>query len=207
VSGSRTIAPDRRRLREATRAGIRRQTRWLGRGLICLGVVVVVRVYGAEASAWIDGALHSQTPQQLAQTAALTLGVALLALLGIGALMLLSATGLSGGLGPIDDNARRRLGPVGVGERRPPWLWWAGLALVGISLARHLGVIAGASRAVESSPTALAELWWSWGLEVLTIAGGLLIVGGLVELWIDEQARRRALHRSPEELREELRSR
>jgi len=204
VSGSRTIAPDRRRLREASRAGLRPRSRWLGRGLLCLALAAGLEVYGPNILQTLQELLRSDDPQQLLTIAALTLASALLALLGLAALIGLGAAGLSRDLGPVDHARRRRL-RIGAGDRPSPKLWWIGLILLGVTLAVHRGVLAGASRAVDSSPTTLAGLWYAWGLEVLTIGGALLVVGGAVELYLDERARRRTLYRSPEELREELR--
>ena len=204
MSGSRTIAPDRRRLREASRAGVRPRSRWLGRGLLCLALAAGLELYGPELLQTTLELLRSDDPRQLLTIAGLTLASTLLALLGLAALASLSAAGLSGDLGPVDRARRDRL-RIGKGDRPSPTLWWIGLTLLGVTLAVHRGVLAGASRAVDSSASALAGLWYAWGLEVLTIGGALLVVGGAIELYLDERARRRTLYRSPEELREELR--
>ncbi len=204
MSGSRTIAPDRRRLREASRAGVRPRSRWLSRGLLCLALAAGLELSGPRVLQTIQELLRSDDPRQLLTIAGLALGAALLALLGLAALASLSAAGLSRDLGPVDHARRRRL-RIGNGDRPAPTLWWIGFILLGGALAVHRGVLAGASRAVDSSPSALAGLWYAWGLEVLTVGGALLVIGGAAELYLDERARRRILHRSPEELREELR--
>ncbi len=206
MSGSRTIAPDRRRLREASRAGVRARSRWLGRGLLCLALAFVLENYGPQTLTWLREQLRGDDPEQLLLTAAITLSSALLALLGLAALASLSAAGITRDLGPADHARRARL-RVGAGERPSPTLAWVGLILLWITLAIHRGVLAGASRAVDASPEALAALWYAWGVEVLTTGGVVLVLGGALELYLDERARRRTLYRSHEELREELRER
>ncbi len=204
MSGSRTIAPDRRRLREASRAGVRARSRWLGRGLLCLALAFLLENYGPQALSTLREQLAGDDPEQLLRGAAVSLGSALLALLGLAALASLAAAGLSRDLGPVDHARRARL-RIGAGDRPSPTLAWLSLILLGLTLAIHRGVLAGASRAVDASPEALATLWYAWGVEVLTIGGVVLVLGGALELYLDERARRRTLYRSHDELREELR--
>ncbi len=204
MSEARTIAPDRRRLRQASRAGMRSRSRWLSRGLLCLVLALLLQGFHARGLAWASDALRSDDPLRLLQSASAGLGLVLLALLGVAALCLLSTTALTGNLRPIDGGGLRKLK---ASRHREPALAWLGLILLAISLGVHRGVLAGASRAVDSTPSSLPVLWAIWGIDVLTIGGALLLVGGLIELFLDERLRRQALHRSPRELRDELRER
>ncbi|HFE45268.1 MAG TPA: hypothetical protein ENJ18_07200 [Nannocystis exedens] len=204
VSSARTIAPDRRRLQQATRAGLRSRSRWLGRGLLCLVLALLLQGFRTRGLTWLSNTLHRNDPLQLFGQASAGLGLVLLTLLGTAALCLLTTAALTGNLRPIEAGDLRKLK---AGRRREPALAWLGLILLAISLGVHRGVLAGASRAVDATPTSLPVLWTIWAIDVLTISGALLLIGGLVELLLDERLRRQALHRSPHELREELRER
>ncbi|MCB9707013.1 MAG: hypothetical protein H6711_34550 [Myxococcales bacterium] len=201
----RTIAPDDRRLREAAQAGVRRRPRWLARGLLCLALATLLDGLGSELREGLGDALpealRGGDPGALLERAA-TLS---LAIHGVAALALVGASALVGGLGPV--SSPREPAMIALRDRPTPGLWPLAGLLVGIALLLHRGVIAGAARAVDAGPAELLSFWSGWLSAGLTIGGGLLIAGGLAELALDERGRRRALRRSPEELRDDARRR
>lgn len=183
---------------------MRSRSRWLGRGLLCLVFALLLQGFRETGLAWTGDALRSDDPLQLLHSASAGLGLVLLALLGVAALCLLTTMALCGNLRPVEGGGLRKLK---ASQHREPALAWLGLLLLAISLGVHRGVLAGASRAADSTPSSLPVLWAIWGIDVLTIGGALLLVGGLAEFLLDERLRRRALHRSPREFRDELRER
>jgi hypothetical protein len=201
---ARTIAPDQRRLREATRAGIRRSSVWLGRGFLCLALAAGLSAIGPRLLALAELDLAA-APEVAFASLLRAGGLFLVVLVGVAAALRVVAVGLSGGLGPVDSRLSRRF--RGVDERRGAPLVVLALVVLGLSVAIHRGVLAGASRGVDASAVGLRELWTGWGAGVLAVAGALLVVFGVVELLLDELDRRRALRLSPEEHREALRER
>lgn len=198
VSDARTIAPDRRRLREADRAGMRRRPRWLTRGLVTLAVGALAepattRLVDAFAAGGDLGALWR------------LVAPIWLALLVAAAAATIAAAAASGTFGGVEARRLERLGAVD--EHRTP-----GLAVVAAIVAVAIflldrGALAGAARAVDASAAGLHLLWIGWFARLLRIGGGLLVAAGFAELILDEIGRRRALYRSMSEVREELRGR
>lgn len=198
VSGSRTIAPDRRRLREADRAGMRRRPRWLTRGLVTLALAALLepttaRLLGALAGGHELDALWSDVAPLW------------ITLLVAAAAAVIGAAALSGTFGGVEPHRLERLGAVD--EHRTPGLWIvAAIAAAAIFLVDR-GVLAGAARAVDASATGLLTLWLGWLGRLLRLGGGILVAAGFAELILDEIGRRRALYRSLSEVLEELRGR
>lgn len=201
---ARTIAPDRRRLQEASRAGIRRSSVWLARGGLCLALGAALPRLGAALArlAALDLAAVDATAIGARLRDA---GLVLVALLAIAAALRLLAAGVGGGLGPVDRTLARRF--TAAEGRRGPALVGLALVLVGLSVALHRGVVAGAARGVDATAAGLEALWTGWGGAALMTAGGLLVAFGVLELLLDERDRRQALRLSREELRELQRER
>ncbi|MCA9662405.1 MAG: hypothetical protein KC486_28960, partial [Myxococcales bacterium] len=98
---ARTIAPDQRRLREATRAGIRRSSIWLARGVLCLALAAGLSAIGSRLVALVELDLAASPEVALAGLLRAG-GVFLLVLLSVAAALRVVAAGLGGGLGPVD---------------------------------------------------------------------------------------------------------
>ncbi|MEZ4450745.1 MAG: hypothetical protein R3B09_14785 [Nannocystaceae bacterium] len=198
MSDARTIAPDRRRLDEADRAGLRRRPRWLTRGLVALALAALLE----PAAAIVPGVLaHGGDLGALWRD----LGMLWVALLLAVIAAVVAASAASGTLGAVDRGRLRRLGAVD--EHRTPGLVILAIIVAAALLLVDRGVIAGGARAVDAAAAGLTALWIGWLTRVLRVGGGLLVAAGFAELILDEIGRRRALYRSLDEVREELRER
>jgi Flp pilus assembly protein TadB len=202
LSDPRTIAPDARRLREAHRAGLRRASVWLGRGLGCFGLLAAMELAPAalrraqEGLRWPEGG-------DLGVLVGAALGWCGLVLGGFLAAALVAALAI-GALGPVDRRLREKIG-VEVPEGG---LVFSGLAaaLAAALLYGLRGALAGAARGVDAAPQALAALWSGWLVRGLWAVGAMLIAAATLEVLAVEVQRRRALSRSAAELRAEERS-
>jgi len=195
LAGSKTIAPDARRLRDAHRAGMRRASVWLGRGLCCLVLLAALELAPAAIR-------QAQGGDPVAMVRA-ALGWWGLVLGGFLAAALAAALAV-GSLGPVDRRMREKI-RAGAAEGG---LVFSGLA---VALAAALlyglrGALAGAARGVDAGPQALSGLWSGWLSRGLGVVGAMLIAAGVLEALAAEAQRRRALHRSAAELRAEERS-
>jgi hypothetical protein len=126
--------------------------------------------------------------------------VGLVAVLAVVALGML----LGGGLGPVERQALDRLRP---GPVRLPALGIAAVVMLcaGLLVVAFGPVAAGAARAVDASPDALAKLWQIWLVRGLAITGGVLLAAGAVEALLLRHGIRRALYSTVEEAREDRR--
>ena len=211
LTADRTIPPDARRLRDAHLAGLRPSSPWLSRAALLLGLGLGL---GALRAALTAPLVHLTAPlvhppgastcdalalARDAWAAFLPIAGAVLALALLAALL---AALLSGALGPVDRHLRARLR---VAAPAAPALALALLALAAaaaLALA-HRGVLAAAARAADASPTALAALYSAWLERVLLAAGLVLLAAGLAERHLAARARRRDLHQTPAEARQD----
>jgi hypothetical protein len=81
-------------------------------------------------------------------------------------------------------------------------LWLVGLWILHPWL---VDAAAGGARAVDASGSALASLWHTWALRVVTITGLVLVGAGIVELQSGRRRLWRALHLTVAEARRERR--
>jgi hypothetical protein len=134
------------------------------------------------------------------ESVAVTWSIGLAAVVAVVALGML----LGGGLGPIDRQALGRLRPRPV---RLPALGLAAVAVLsaGLLVGALRPVAAGAARAVDASPDALAELWQIWLVRGLAITGGVLLIAGAAETLLLRRGIRQALYSTVEEAREDRR--
>lgn len=206
MASDRTVPPDSRRLRLAHRAGLRPRPRWVITGLLCLAIASSWEHASTAGQAAWRSLWHRQVVMPAGfdrgelESVALTWGIGLAAVAAVIALGMF----LGGGLGPIDRQALGRLRPRPV--RLPP-LGIAAVVVVSVGLlVVALGpVAAGAARAVDASPDALAELWQIWLVRGLAITGGVLLIAGAAETLLLRHGIRRALYSTVEEAREDRR--
>lgn len=195
----RPIVPSPARIARAHAAGIRPPGGWLGAGIACVVGSLVI-----DATSLVDigrllgvGQLQLQ-PRAVVVGAAQILG-ALLAIT-LGAVMVSRLLG--GGLGPVDRQARRRLGVGTVRTSAGPLViaTVVGLACV---LLGSVSVIGAAARGADATATSLPLLWVGWASRALAIVGGTLCAIGLLEQTWWRSARFSALHQTVQAARRE----
>lgn len=206
MASERTVPPDSRRLRLAHRAGLRPRPRWVVTGLLCLALAASwEQASAAGLAAW--RVLWHRHVVMLAtidrgelEGVALTWGIGLAAVVAVIVLGML----VGGSLGPVERQAMERLRPRPV---RVPALGIAAVVMlsVGLLIVALGPVAAGAARAVDASPDALAKLWQIWLVRGLAITGGVLLVAGAAETLLVRHGIRRALYSTVEEAREDRR--
>jgi hypothetical protein len=216
VEADRTIAPSPGRMHRAWQAGVRDDSRWLGVGVLALAVAVVVHdmstpspepALAGELGAALRAALAE--PTAIGSSAWPLVGRALRwaaasAALVLGVVVVVAA--VTGTLGPTDRAQRRALHVGRVRVRGAVLIAIAALAL-GTIAGRLVGVVAAGSRAVHASPAGLLALWHGWCVRALAVAGAVLVVAGVLELWLVRRQRIQALYQSVAQAREDLRQR
>jgi len=194
VSDTPTRPPSPGRIRLARRAGYRPHTGWLTTGIGCLALAALLDHF--ELATVFS--LQSPPATVLANYVEFATWLAL-----VGLSLTIVAGLLSRQLGWVDPAARHRLRlqkPVRV--RSGPGIR-ASLGAIGTCMIIFmlLPVVAGATRAVDATPSSLPMLWKSWGLAVLVLAGCACTFLGFLDVRVAARRVWKALHRSDTQVR------
>ena len=211
MPGDRTVSATPARLRRGWRAGLRGQSRWLdtAAGLAAVGLVVgaipwsMASGFGARWQAALANPAHASGLLRESAVAGLGLAAALAAAFLLG--RILSAL-LAGRLGLVDRGLMER---IGAHRSTQGTLAVAALAVIGTSivLVTLRGVLAGAARSVDATAAGTWTLWTTWPHRTWTALLITLAALGWAELLLSQRRVRARLAQTPEQARDDRRSR